>query len=527
MNDSDTNIEELKHEVISVGEHNTRLKTALRESKTQLESLRSQLRQIGQPPLSRAIFEGFSTDTVPGGDTSQPSRLAEVAWDGKHVRLAVQEFAGVDQLQPGDAVWIDATPVVVGSATRALSGSVAVIRDLKMDRAVVRLSSGTEVVVRLRPGFAKTLKVGDTLLMDPRSGWGLELLESAGVEQALQPEVPEVTYDDIGGLDTEIAHIRAAVEMPYTHRDLFASYGLCAPKGVLLYGPPGCGKTMLAKAVATSLAVQYDQPSVFLSVKGPELLSKFVGETERQIRAIFDRARELAAGTHPVVVFFDEMEALFRTRGSGISSDVENMLVPQLLTEMDGLDELRDVIVIGASNREDMIDPALLRPGRFDVKIRVGRPDVSAARSILSHHLSPATPFDEAQMNAAGGATIFAVNLVEAAVNRLFVQEPATYLCTLRYVEVGGKEQERKVFFNDMISGALLVSIANQAKNLAIGRELNGEGRGVRLEDLNAALSDTIAQTAALTALLPPEALARDLGINCIASGVVRDPSYS
>ena len=527
MNDSETNIDELKREVISVGEHNARLKTALRESKTQLESLRSQLRQIGQPPLSRAIFEGFSTDKVPGADASQLSRLAEVAWEGKHVRLAVQEFAGVDQLQPGDTVWIDATPVVVGFATRALSGSVGVIRNLKMDRAVVRLSSGTEVVVRLRAGFAKTLKAGDTLLVDTRAGWGMELLESAGVEQALQPEVPEVTYDDIGGLDTEIKHIRAAVEMPYTHRDLFASYGLSAPKGVLLYGPPGCGKTMLAKAVATSLAVQYDQPSVFLSVKGPELLSKFVGETERQIRAIFDRARELAAGTHPVVVFFDEMEALFRTRGSGISSDVENMLVPQLLTEMDGLDELRDVIVIGASNREDMIDPALLRPGRFDVKIRVGRPDASAARGILAHHLSPATPFDEVQMNAAGGATFFAVNLVEAAVNRLFVQEPATYLCTLRYVEVGGKEQERKVFFSDMISGALLVSIANQAKNLAIGRELNGESRGVRLEDLNAALTDTIAQTAALTALLPPEALARDLGINCVASGVVRDPSYS
>lgn len=523
MNEPSQNLEDLRREVVSVSEHNERLKSALREAKTQLEALRAEVRRIGQPPLSRAIFEGFVPAVINSPEGSVSPQLALVAWEGKHVSLATKDFPELASLQPGDAVWVDSLPAVVGKAENARTGAVATVSEIREDRAVVTLTSGTEMVLRLHPELSVSVKAGDTLLVDPKSGWALEILERAGVEQALQPEIPGVTYADIGGLDDEIHEIRTAVELPYTHHELFASYGMRAPKGVLLYGPPGCGKTMLAKAVAASLAVKYDQPSVFLSVKGPELLSKYVGETERQIRAIFDRARELAGGTHPVVVFFDEMESLFRTRGTGISSDVENMLVPQLLTEMDGLEELQDVIVIGASNREDMIDPALLRPGRFDVKIRVGRPDASAARSILAHQLHPATPFDTAEVAAAGNATIFAVNLVEAAVNHLFVPDEGTYLCTLNYRDLQGHKKERRVYFQDMISGALLVSIADKAKNLAIERELSGHGRGIRFQDLDAALADIVTQTAALTALLPPENLARDLGISGIVDGVVRD----
>lgn len=512
MSESADSLADSRRELISTQEHNERLKTALREAKTQLEAMREEILRVGNPPLRFAIFEGFE-------DTG---KQALVVQDGKHLKIALNDTPEIATLQPGDGIWLDENLVGIAPSVERGDGTLGTVLEVKDSRAVVKLASGNEVVVNLSAVLAPQVKSGDTLRVDARNLWGMEIIERTGVEQTLSLEPPGVTYADIGGLEKEITAIRNAVELPYKHPEMFQKYGLRPPRGVLLYGPPGCGKTMLAKAVASSLG-DGDNPSVFLSVKGPELLSKFVGETERQIRAIFDRARELSSGTRPVVVFFDEMEALFRTRGSGISSDVENMLVPQLLTEMDGLEELQNVIVIGASNREDMIDPALLRPGRFDVKIRVGRPDVSAAREILAHHLNPATPFDSSEVKAAGGATVFAVNLTEAATNRLLVRTPETYLCTLKYTDIAGNKQSREVFFSDMISGALLVAVAERAKQLAISSELAGQGAGIRLTDLDEALRYTVDQAATLTALLPPESLARDLGIQGQIGSIVRE----
>lgn len=515
MSEKQEDVASLKRELISTQEHNQRLKDALREAKGQLEIMRTELQEISEPPLSFAIFEGYC------------NKGAKVAHGGTHRMVALSRGKNLTDLQPGDGLWLDTNLVVIDRAPTPEIGTTASVVETSEKRAVVKLAGGNERVVSLAHSLPEEVKAGDTLLVDSKNLWAFQMISRAEVEQNLAPKPPGITYGDIGGLDNEISRLRQAVELPYRHPELFSKYNLRTPRGVLLYGPPGCGKTMLAKAVASALSLDGDSPSVFLSVKGPELLSKFVGETERQIRAIFDRARKLSSESHPVVVFFDEMESLFRTRGSGISTDIENLLVPQLLTEMDGLEELKNVVVIGASNREDLIDPALLRPGRFDLKIRVGRPGPSAARQILAHLLSPATPFDTSEVASAGSPTIFAVNLTEVAVNHLFARNPATYLCTVNIMDASGSSQAREVYFSDFISGAGLVGIAQEAKHLAIERELDGKGAGLRLQDLEAALGAVVEQTAALTTLLPPEVLARELGVNGSIVSVYRDTSIN
>ncbi|MBI2245047.1 MAG: proteasome ATPase, partial [Nocardioides sp.] len=386
-----------------VTSQNERLAQTLREARDQIMKLKEEVDRLAQPPA------GFGTFLARNDDDS-----IDVFTGGRKLRVNVSPSVDLDTLQRGQEVMLNEALNVVAALEFEEVGEVVMFKELLADgdRALVIANADEERVVRLaEPLRGDTIRAGDSLLLDSRAGYVYEKVPKSEVEELVLEEVPDIAYESIGGLAGQIEQIRDAVELPYLHPELFKEHQLKPPKGVLLYGPPGCGKTLIAKAVANSLAKKVaaktgqEGKSYFLNIKGPELLNKYVGETERHIRLVFQRAREKASGGTPVIVFFDEMDSLFRTRGSGVSSDVENTIVPQLLSEIDGVELLENVLVIGASNREDMIDPAILRPGRLDVKIKIERPDSGQARSIMSKYLNPSVPIHPEEVHASGGDT--------------------------------------------------------------------------------------------------------------------------
>lgn len=478
----------------ALASHNDRLNQTLREARDSLVALRDQLDALASPPNTFAVVVG-----LPGGD------LADVASAGRLLRVAVSPDAVADgPLEVGASVLLNEASRVVARVEAARAGEVVRVRETLPDGRVLATTVNDEELVLLLPDAlrASALRPGDSLLADRRALVALARVDRSDVEELTLDEVPDVTWADIGGLADQIEQIRDAVELPFRHRALFASYGLAAPKGVLLYGPPGCGKTMIAKAVANSAG------SWFLNIKGPELLNKYVGETERQIRVIFARARELAGDGRPVIIFFDEMDSLFRTRGSGVSSDVEATVVPQLLSEIDGVERLTNVIIIGASNREDLIDPAILRPGRLDVKIKLDRPDADAAREVFRRYLTPATPLDAAEVSAAGGPAAFVDRLVDAAVADLYARTPEN-----RFVEVTYAGGDREVLHvADFVSGAMIANIVGRAKKAAIKDELAGRGHGLRAEHVARACRTEVAENEELPNTTNPDDWARVSG---------------
>src|SRR5689334_7796057 len=399
------------------------------------------------------------------------------------------------------------------------------------ERALVISQADEERVVRLaEPLLNETLRAGDSLLLESRSGYVYERIPKAEVEELILEEVPDISYSEIGGLSGQIEQIRDAIELPYLHADLFREHQLRPPKGVLLYGPPGCGKTLIAKAVANSLAKQVatrtaaeaaadsdgdqaakakERKSFFLNIKGPELLNKYVGETERHIRLVFQRAREKASEGMPVIVFFDEMDSIFRTRGSGVSSDVENTIVPQLLSEIDGVEGLENVIVIGASNREDMIDPAILRPGRLDVKIKIERPDAEAARDIFSKYVLkelPLHPDDLAEHGGSAKACVAA--MIQRVVERMYSETEEN-----RFLEVTYANGDKEVlYFKDFNSGAMIENIVARAKKMAIKEFLDTGQKGMRVSHLLAACVDEFSENEDLPNTTNPDDWARISG---------------
>ena len=439
----------LRREIQTLSSRNAKLSQLLKASRDKLKDLSAQVDLLAEPASTYGVFLEHGEK---GAD-------AEVFTAGRHMRLKVSPNVDPAELVPGTLVRLGDGTIVVEACGFTTTGELAMVTErIDHTRALVSTHTGDEKLISLAEPLIDTARAGDTLLVDTKAGVAFERIPKTEVSQLSLEEVPDVTYEDIGGLDEQIDQIRDAVELPFSHPDLYRRYQLHPPKGVLLYGPPGCGKTLIAKAVANSLSARVGDGSAsyFLNVKGPELLNKFVGETERRIRLIFERARELAGDGRPVIIFFDEMESIFRTRGSGVSSDMETTVVPQLLTELDGVENLSNVIIIGATNREELIDPALLRPGRLDVKIRVQRPTRDGARDIFRRYLTEDVPH-------AAETT----ELIEAGVEKLF--EPRAYV---ELTLVDGETET--LYYSDFVSGAMIANIVDRAKKLAIKDHLAG-----------------------------------------------------
>ncbi|AJZ84966.1 proteasome ATPase [Streptomyces antimycoticus] len=501
-------IVELQTNLAGVSAQNERLANTLREARDQIVALKEEVDRLAQPPAGFGAFLQANEDGT-----------ADIFTGGRKLRVNVSPSVELDDLERGQEVMLNEALNVVEAMEFERAGDIVTLKEVLEDgeRALVIGHTDEERVVRLaEPLLRTTIRPGDALLLESRSGYVYEVVPKSEVEELVLEEVPDIDYNKIGGLGNQIELIRDAVELPYLHPDLFKEHELRPPKGVLLYGPPGCGKTLIAKAVANSLAKKVAEvtgkpagKSFFLNIKGPELLNKYVGETERHIRLVFQRAREKASEGTPVIVFFDEMDSLFRTRGSGVSSDVENTIVPQLLSEIDGVEGLENVIVIGASNREDMIDPAILRPGRLDVKIKIERPDAEAAKDIFSKYLTESLPIHTDDLTEHGQSPKAAIGgMIQSVVEQMYTESEEN-----RFLEVTYANGDKEVlYFKDFNSGAMIQNIVDRAKKMAIKDFLDHNQKGLRVSHLLAACVDEFKENEDLPNTTNPDDWARISG---------------
>jgi proteasome-associated ATPase len=496
----------LRDQLTDAERQNEKLVGALQEAKQQIELLKEEVDKLCAPPNSYGVFMRGNKDGT-----------AEIVIDGKNMRVNVHPSVDTSHFEEGQLVVLNEAFNVVEGAGFTQRGEITSVVDLLGDgRAIVLGHTDEERVVTLsEPLRRERIKVGDHILMDPRTQYAFEKMPKSAVEEVALEEVPDVTYDQIGGLGEQVSILRDAIELPYLHPEVFAEHKLHPPKGILLYGPPGCGKTLIAKAVANALAKRIEErtgkqtPAYFLNVKGPELLNKYVGETEHKIREVFKRAREKASEDVPVVIFFDEMDSLFRMRGSGISSDMEATVVAQFLSEIDGVESLKNVIVIGASNRQDLIDPAVLRPGRLDLKVKVNRPDAPAAFEIFGKYLTPDLPFHASTEQRYGSDTAKIVDgMIRDTIDGMYATDEEN-----KFLEVTYAKGEREIFyFKDFSSGAMIENIVARAKKMAVKRLIDHDERGIQVEDLQQAVRDEFKENEDLPNTTNPDDWARISG---------------
>src|SRR5262245_42821496 len=498
-------LREANRQLVQAFNQNEKLVNALYEAREQITSLKEEVDKLCAPPSTYGVYLSVNEDAT-----------VNVLSQGRKVKVNLHPSIKAETLKPGQELVLNEGLNVVEAAGYEIQGDVVILKEmLEEGRAIVTLRADEDKVgIVADPLRSVKLKVGDHILMDGKSGYLLEKLPKSEVEDLALEEVPDINYEDIGGLSAQIEAIKDAVELPYLYADYYREHQLRPPKGVLLYGPPGCGKTMIAKAVANNLAQKISEKrgekvkGYFLNIKGPELLNKYVGETERKIREIFVKAREKAAEDVPVIVFFDEMDALFRTRGSGISSDVETTIVPQLLAEIDGVEHLRNVIVVGASNRQDLIDPAILRPGRLDVKVKIERPDAVAAVDIFKKYLTADLPIHESEIRRHGDSQSAISAMVSATVDKMYSLAEEN-----RFLEVTYANGDKEVlYFKDFSSGAMIESIVRRAKKLALKRHIGGGPKGINVDDLLAAVREEFKENEDLPNTTNPDDWAKIAG---------------
>lgn len=485
--DVENRLYDMTRELMQLHRRNRKLTSTLQDAKEQLEHLKEKVDQLSAPPNNYGAFLQSNDDNT-----------IDIDLGGKKMKVNVDPEINVDALQKGQEVIVNGVFNVVGVKEFDQQGEVVKVKEMLDDqRVIVNLRADEERVVEISDSVKEeTLKLGDNVRLNHITGMVMEKLPKVEVEDLLLEEVPDIKYADIGGLDEQIESIRDAIEMPYLYPSEFEAFNLTPPKGILLYGPPGCGKTLIAKAVANSLAERVrqqtgrdDVKSYFINIKGPELLNKYVGETERKIREVFQKAKEKSTEGVPVIIFFDEMDSLFRSRGMGISSDMESTLVPQFLSEIDGVEGLRDVIVIGASNRQDLLDPAVLRPGRLDIKIKIDRPNTEGAKDIFSIYLTPELPIAPSELEKYDNDREKVVkHFINQATDEMYATTNEN-----KFIEVTYQRGEREtLYFKDFVSGAMIENIVSRMKKMAIKRLINSEGKeeGLTLEDLQSAIRE-------------------------------------
>jgi proteasome-associated ATPase len=494
----------INRSLVEMSDQNEKLVNALYEAREQITALKEEVDKLCAPPSTYGVYLAANED-----------HTVTILSQGRKVKVNLHPSIKADSLKPGQELILNEGLNVIEAAGYEIQGEVVILKEqLDAERALVTLRADEEKVgIIAEPLRPLRLKTGDHLLLDAKSGYLLEKLPKSEVEDLTLEEVPDIGYDNIGGLGDQIEAIKDAVELPYLYADYYKEHKLTPPKGVLLYGPPGCGKTMIAKAVANNLAEKISEKrgekikGFFLNIKGPELLNKYVGETERKIREIFLKAKEKAAEDVPVIVFFDEMDALFRTRGTGISSDVETTIVPQLLAEIDGVEGLKNVIVIGASNRQDLIDPAILRPGRLDVKIKIERPDRASAAEIFAKYLTTDIPF--AASETRGGDVASAITtMIATTVEAMYALSEEN-----RFLEVTYANGDKEVlYFKDFSSGAMIESVVRRAKKLALKRYIGRGEKGITADDLLTAVREEFKENEDLPNTTNPDDWAKIAG---------------